>query len=316
MGMLLFACAIGFIALGTTEWIEKSYVFRNIIFILPRFDLYPFITTFNSNEIGGALAWLIPYCGGMIVYPWRNTVKAKQAISVIAFITTFTAAILGQSRFAIIGVLISLFVLVFTLFPKGRIQFYTAASLMIITILQAGLIFSRLSPKNTGNFPRDEISFNNRFDIWNSAFKIIRDHPLTGAGMNNFRIKAVRRDYPVPKYDYDLLPGQTSPRILPHTHNEMLQMGTDFGIPGIILFIGLYFSTGKVLRHCWNSSNTSIRSASIILGASLFAHAFFGLGDAIPIWDRFHFIQWIMIGLLCAHFRLNTIQIFQPQKLT
>jgi hypothetical protein len=40
------------------------------------------------------------------------------------------------------------------------------------------------------------------------------------------------------------------------------------------------------------------------IAAGLFAHAIYGLTDAIPLWDRFAFFFWWMLGLSGAQYVL------------
>ncbi|MFN8448193.1 MAG: O-antigen ligase family protein [Anaerolineae bacterium] len=75
---------------------------------------------------------------------------------------------------------------------------------------------------------RDETSFSQRLVIWGAAVNIIRDYPLTGVGLNQFRSQRVRENYPVPDF---------AMRVVPHAHDELLQVGADTGIPGMILFV-------------------------------------------------------------------------------
>src|SRR6185295_2259207 len=106
-------------------------------------------------------------------------------------------------------------------------------------VLEIMIVRNVFSPaKLTDQVERDEDSLTGRFDIWKSALDIIRDYPLTGVGLNNFRNDEVRQRYPVTTFKQP---------ILPHTHNELLQFGTDMGVPGLALFGIFYAVTGWVL---------------------------------------------------------------------
>ena len=106
-----------------------------------------------------------------------------------------------------------------------------------------------------------------------------------------FSDSEVRDQYPVPS---------SRSGIVPHTHNEYLQVATDMGIPGLILFLGIYVATARMLFRAWRAGGDEIRTRSAAAGSGLLAHAIFGLGDAITLWGRFGFIFWLMLGMAGA----------------
>jgi O-antigen ligase len=124
----------------------------------------------------------------------------------------------------------------------------------------------------------------------------MRDYPLTGVGLNMFRDGRVRALYPVPTFPNP---------VLPHTHQEWLQVGTDMGIPGLIVFIGLQVVTIYALYTGYRQGTASSKAVFAAVGAGLFAHAFFGLGDAITLWDRFAFVFWWLVALGGAQYVLQ-----------
>ena len=305
LAMLVFSVFVGLIALMSTEWIEKSEIFMGIINWIPRPSLQPFVTSFNSNEIGGALTWLVPFSAGLILYPVRQHGKLFKFLSTTAFVVPFSALFLGQSRFAIIGVLTGLYVIVFLLMPKSKMKYLSFLTLTIITVFQFALIFSRID--NGSQTPsRDKASFVNRFSIWESALKIVKDYPLTGVGINNFRIPPVREQYPVSGFDYNLSPYFKHTRILPHAHNEILQTGTDMGILGMVIFIGWHIAAARMLWLCWCNGRQDGRVIAVSLAMGLGAHVIFGMGDAIPVWDRTNFIHWLLLGLVSAQYKFTS----------
>lgn len=150
---------------------------------------------------------------------------------------------------------------------------------LLATIIAASAIINQ----------RDTDSFSTRLDIWDAALAIIRDHPLTGVGLNMFRASVVRADYPVPTF--------TAMGVLPHTHNELLQIGTDSGIPGMVIYIAWHGVIAYMLVQSWRKGDSFLKAVSASVGAGLAAHAVFGLADAITLYDRFAFAYWLLVGL-------------------
>jgi O-antigen ligase len=142
---------------------------------------------------------------------------------------------------------------------------------------------------------RDERNLDARLQIWGSALAITRDYPLTGIGLSMIRSNRVRVDYPIP-----IMEGL----ILPHAHNELLQIATDMGLPGLAVFLAIYGSAGWMLLKSWRRGDAPARVVSVATAGGLLAHFIYGLGDAITLWDRFAFIFWILLGLAGAQYRL------------
>ena len=120
--------------------------------------------------------------------------------------------------------------------------------------------------------------------------------------MDRFRYEEVKWAFPVMGFD---VPDPDSPSDSlrprpPHAHNELLQLGTDFGIPGLILALAIYGSIGQIGYQAWrqNTHRTRIITAAAMIG--MVSHMIYGIGDAIPLWDRFAFMFWVMIGIVAS----------------
>jgi O-antigen ligase len=154
---------------------------------------------------------------------------------------------------------------------------------------------------------RDERTFTQRFAIWDAALGIISDYPLTGGGMASFRYGAVRDVYPVIGMDV-APPGDEAtfnPRPRPpHAHNEFVHIATDLGIPGLIVFTAWYVVTAYMLWVCWQSGDYNARVVAVAVGGGLLAHIGYGMGDAIPLWDRFSFLLFMLFGLAAGQYVL------------
>jgi O-antigen ligase len=330
-----FSLTLGIVALGTTQWVSKSDALNFIIRALPRFNI-PFVGTFNPNEVAGAIAWLVPMAAGLALYPWwRELTRAFTAgssenqtqrsrpfvfgglvltlLAVLAFVTLFLALFVGQSRFAIAGVILGLAGLALFVVPMTIPRLAAIAGLALVVAIQGALLFN-LFPAATataqgggaqpGISSRDESSFSRRFDIWRSGLNMVVDHPLTGVGLNNFRFGEVRQAYPVVTYDFNC--PQNCPRILPHAHNEFVQIATDFGVPGLLIFIGWHVATAFMLWEVWRKGDSAAQVVAVAVVGGIVAHGVFGMGDAITLWDRFYFVHWLLIGLASAQYVLVT----------
>ncbi len=309
----ILALGIGLLALGATQWNDKSTGLGFITRALPKVNWFPGAQGgFNANEIAGALAWLTPLMAGLALYKWRWPLL--RVIAVLAFWVLLLALFLGQSRFAIGGVAVGLAVIIFLLIPTGRWRYLALAGLALLIVTEVAVaknIFSpppSPSPTTTtavaGAVGRNEMSIAGRLDIWKSALEITRDYPLTGVGLNLFRSAPVRQRYPAPAYDK---------RVLPHAHNEFLQVAADMGIPGLLLFAAWYITIGTMLIQTWRHGDRAARTVAAATGAGLIAHAAFGMGDAVALWDRFIFLFWWLFGVAGAQYVIVRYRVAAPK---
>jgi O-antigen ligase len=333
---------LGMVALTTTDWVtDKSAFLLQISRSLPSFDyreaaaswagvqgcggLIPLVIGqncfnvsdilvnlmwgFNPNEIAGALAWVCPAVAAFAVglpnferIPrWQNWLI--RGIFAFVFALLFVALILGQSRFAVAGVLGSLIVVAFLLL-RGKWRWLALGFVALNILFQAALLFNLFpsgtststTTASTGITGRDESSFTTRFEIWDSAIQMMLDYPTTGVGMGMFRTAISQDRYLVPFFENNGLPNP------PHAHNEWLQMGADLGIGGFLLYLALQIAVIFMIWKGWRHGDSMARLIAVAALAGLLAHSVYGMGDAVTIWDRFQFILWWLVGLASAQY--------------
>jgi putative inorganic carbon (hco3(-)) transporter len=298
----VLAILTGFLALFGTQWNEKSFQFEPLLNILPTMKDWAIASelglSFNANEIAGAIAYILPLMAGVAIYHWR--MKLPRIGVTLAFVLLFLSLFLGQSRLTIIGVLAALALIIFLLIPRSKWQAIAWAALGLVMILELVVIYNPASRQALAE--RDEDSFSGRLNIWSSAISMVEDYPLTGVGLNMFRDRRVLEKYPVPRW----IPSPGATRILPHTHNEVLQIAADMGIPGVIVFISIHIMAIYMTVQTWRRGDDYARAVSVSAGAGLLAHTIFGIGDAITLWDRFAFLFWVVLGLLRGQHLLTT----------
>jgi O-antigen ligase len=176
--------------------------------------------------------------------------------------------------------------------PPGRRRYLAYSALIGVSLLQLAItlsLFSAASQPRARSY--DEASFSARVYIWNSAIQIVRDHPLTGVGMGMFRSSPVRQRYPVPGYEQ---------QVLPHAHNEWLQIAADFGLPGVAIWVLIQGAAAWLLLRISRTGGAAERALAVGLLGGMLAHGVYALGDAIPLWDRLAFVGWWQLGLTAA----------------
>ena len=96
---------------------------------------------------------------------------------------------------------------------------------------------------------------------------------------------------------------------VPHAHNNLLQVGVDLGIPGLVGYVGMLV----VFALCaWKihrvSKSRSLRLLTGGLFAGMLAHQVYGLTDAITLGAKPGFLLWFLWGLMAALWRLEASQ--------
>jgi O-antigen ligase len=112
--------------------------------------------------------------------------------------------------------------------------------------------------------------------------------------LNHVRRREVRNTY-VPDFTMT---------VIPHAHNELLQVGADTGIPGMVVYVGWHIVLGFMVWRTWRRGNSFLRAVVAAAAGGLAAHAIFGLADAITLFDRFTFAYWTLVGVVVGAYVL------------
>lgn len=291
---VIAAMFTGIISLTAVNWAGKSSLANDFTQYLPQLQNLPPLWTggFNANELAGVLAFLFPFAAGIAIRPGFHPDKQhllRRLTAGAAALMMLAGLIFGQSLSAIVGCIFGLMIVfaprgLWRAAALGGVIFFALSQIAIMTQPTGTInLLKALSPRQGDN------SLNHREVIWISANAMLADHPFTGTGMSNFRF--LRGDYPTPGYE-DVL--------TPHAHNEILQIGADLGLSGIAVFVGWYVMSGYLVLFIWRRGNDDVRVVAVSLAGAFVSHAIFGLADAIPLWDRFYFIFWMLLGLTAA----------------
>jgi hypothetical protein len=59
-----------------------------------------------------------------------------------------------------------------------------------------------------------------------------------------------------------------------------------------------------MLWKSWRGGDARVKAVVFAAGCGIIAHVFYGLGDAITVWDRFAFVFWWTAGIALAQYTL------------
>jgi len=301
-----------------TQWIAKWPLLASVTARLP-FALTGLPGAeegLHPNQVAGSLLWVAPVATIFAIASfarrdkWQASLGYRRArlmrvLLLVSVLLMTGTLILTQSRSGYIGFIAGWMAVAVLVMPR-RMR-WMAGSVLIVVVSAAALVVFELGNNVIPQIPRAGVptdatwsldTLEGRFEVWSRAIYAIQDFPITGMGLNAFRNVAPVL-YPlflVPP-DYDIA----------HAHNEFLQAALDLGLPGLIAFSALYISAFGMLRRIWRSAESiqwlvSLRVIALGLGGGLFAHAVYGMTDAVALGAKPGVLFWVILGLIVGLF--------------
>jgi putative inorganic carbon (HCO3(-)) transporter len=307
---------IAVLGLVGTNWMLKWRGLEALIGRMPRLisGLPGAVEGFHPNEVAGALLWTLP---GLLVFG-MSWLKKRPVNKVGWLVGLFILAVAGlemvvfiltQSRSAYLGIGLSGVFMLWLVLPRRGRWLFTS----LVALAAVGLAFWMLSPGGQESLDwlvNDRLNaapmasldtLNGRVELWKQAIRAIADFPLTGMGMNTFRTVAPVL-YPLFLTGVDFDFG--------HAHNEILQVGLDLGLPGMLAYIWmvglcliLWWQALHSARQARGFMNSGLPDQYVILlglGWGYLAHLVYGLADAITLGAKPGILLWLLQGLIVA----------------
>jgi O-antigen ligase len=266
----------------------------------------------QPNIIGGALAFFIPFLVSLLFSrleskttqsktTGRLTTILQTAYKPILFFSlalTFLTLLLSQSRGALAGVVIGLFVL--ALWHDRRVLWTIPLAVLVLLVLVQVWGIENLAELTSRLDASGGITFPGRLEIWQRAIYIIQDFPFTGVGIGTFG--------PVAHVLYPFF--LVGPDVqVPHAHNMILTVAVDLGIPGLVLYAallsGFAFSAWRVYQAVANPFRVLVMGIT----CGMLAHQIFGIMDAFMLGTKLGAVMWVFMGLISAlYIRRNQLQ--------
>lgn len=241
----------------------------------------------NADFLGGYLAMVFPVSFSMFLFRKRKILFGISSITIfISLLLTFTRSAWVSFGLSFIFLLVVLFIYRPDVISKNKVWLLSVLIVFVLLVIVLNFttgygIFSRFF----SIFNWSGYNVQVRFGLWSSALNIFKRSPVTGIGLDNFKIV-----------------GQGC-----RIHNEYLQILAEMGIIGIGVFAWLIFSYFK-------ESFLALKNSSAyrqILIISLMAAAFSMLIDSLfcfPLHRVSHNVLfWSLLGLTLAVGNIRTI---------
>jgi putative inorganic carbon (HCO3(-)) transporter len=167
----------------------------------------------------------------------------------------------------------------------------TLLALLVLAIVLSAMVPLLGTRRLASLFDVEQGTTFRRLRLWEAAVAMLRDHPLTGVGLDNFLYQ-----YP----DYMLSDAWQEPG-LSHPHNILLDWWLSLGIAGVVVLVWsvvAFFATA--LRLYRRLADSDARAMTLGLGASMAAALVHGLIDNSYFLVDLAFIFFFSLGWVRA----------------
>jgi hypothetical protein len=189
--------------------------------------------TLNDNAASAHLLTVLPF---IAIYLLTEKDKRLRAIALIAAPFVINTLILCNSRGAMVGLAVAMASAVLLIRSGNRMRMVgTLIAGAATLLLLADETFIRRQQTTTQY--QEDGSAQSRLQTWAGAYRLIQDRPL-GAGGRGFHLLS---DVYIP----NIVAEHGGDRRAPH--NTWAMVATEWGIAGLICFIGLHASTFRLL---------------------------------------------------------------------
>ncbi len=245
------------------------------------------VSTFdNPNVLGEYLLLLIPIAAGYIL---SRPGSANKAVSLVVTALLSLCMVYTYSRGNWIGLMVA--VLLFFMFYDGRVVWLGVIFALFVPMLLPQNVIDRfMSIGNT-----EDTSTSYRVYIWMGSFAMLKDYWLSGIGLGS---EAFNMIYPF--YSYSGI-------VAPHTHNLYLQIITENGIVGLIVFVVVILVYYKMcISSIIRTKGDKMLKATITgLAAGMFGYLVQGMFDNVWYNYRIVFMFYIILALTACAVHLS-----------
>ena len=237
----------------------------------------------NPLILSGVMCMLLPVVVVILMDPGFE--KKLKKISVFAVITILVGLLCNKSRGAWLTELIVIPVATYRYVKKNK--FYLAVMLAVFFGIAGFMVSSPQYMQRVKSITNitTERSNADRIWAWRSALDMLREHPATGVGFGQFKVRYLA------EYKY----AQESQK-LTHAHNNFLQVSAEngiIGLAGFLYFIG-YYLYRSMRNYCINKNPYDILVFTIFFGfICLFGMIDYSLGFSTGIRT-----MWFLLAIL------------------
>lgn len=306
----LAGAALAVVGLVTVDWLDKVPALNAIISRLPEGvrGLPGAEEGISPNAVAGTLLLIVPMqltllsrrLSARAAPPAADPLARRPGLWLLLetglLVMTGGVLLISQSRAAWAGLAAALLVLLAWHGPRARRWVLVGLALVgggLLALAATGALPGLVEYFVGGDLG---LKLAQRAQLWSYGLLAIRDFPLTGMGLNVFRVAlpVLYSAYDIPR-DFDFS----------HAHNQYLQAAVDLGLAGLVAYLALWLGLGWAL---WTAerraSDPWLRALIRGLGVGLAAYFVFGLGDAISLGSKLGVFFWSAAALSIGLYRI------------
>jgi O-antigen ligase len=287
----LLGGVLGLVLLFGTEWPQNTFTWLpfNVSNYLPQL-VNPFWKSedfkgFNANLAGGILALLLPVPMSYALFGERLWARCTSFIEVgaLTFVLLFT-----HSRGAILAFGVAVLIMLVTYDRRWLVLVTILFIISMLFLLSDGASLTRL-PIDPGDMKGGVQGLDMRIELWLRGIYIMQDFPISGIGMGMVEV-VLPLLYPTFR-----IPASAE---IHHVHNLYLQMGAEFGYPGLIVTLVLLF---VLFAFGWQTvgaaRDTNLFPLANGLVGVIVVFAVHGLVDVVSCSPKAYLITYALFGV-------------------
>jgi len=195
-------------------------------------------------------------------------------LTVMVLAVIFSLSRMGQ--FSLIAA-ITLFAVPYLLSTARRPPRALVLPVVLLAVLSLGLLWGAwkgLDPVED-RWQTLKVSYEDRFLIWSSTSRLIRNFPLTGTGLGTYELAYA----PYKPQRYGAL-------IVDHAHNDYLELISEVGVAGFAPWLAFYLSFFLFTMHAWfkrrNHFSRFLGAGGLVAATAMLVHSLADFNLQIP----------------------------------
>lgn len=240
----------------------------------------------HTNIFAGYLALFLPVPAALFLYCSKG--RYKLYLGIVSAAALF-CLIFTFCRSAVLGFWLAMLITGFMKKDK----------LVIAVLAAAVLIAPLLAPKSITDWSKKTSSLaefllnKERLVLYETSFNMIKHHPILGVGVNTYCLNYQRYKL----HDTDEGTANTNW----YAHNSYLQMASEIGIFGLLVFLYLLVNLFKGWRGFYSKIDDNFEKiASLGIFTGVFAFLIHGLTETNLYYPKIATLFWFQAGLLAS----------------
>lgn len=284
-------------ALGLFGILQFHGVFQPLALVGIQYDKRLAITSTagNPGDLGAYLVLPLLIAQWLLLRMGRPRLGTPAALAVASLLLGLYAMALTQTMGAFVAVAVGSLVLWASVLPKRRVAAVLGAGMALLLVLLVAVaplrqrVAAKVSQARQGDWSS---VLTGRLDGWRAAVWMLGEHPWAGVGQGAFRPEFVPAKLALLDRGARFDPFQMQP-VFANAHNEYLEAGAEWGIPGLLALGWALWTLTAALRGRRAGAERALAGAGVAALAVL-ALGHFPFRGALVGYPALLFLAWVL----------------------